>query len=135
MRLPAGRVDDRGEVLDLTLHRVGLGVTAVAAAAAPVIHDAEPGGCKVLPQRHVLAPVVEPTPDEDERGPVTAEPVVTDGGAVSGDHMRHGVLLSRPTCGARAAQLTPVPVPRGDPERRRRLPRCTRRTHRLLAPR
>ena len=81
--MPAGRVDHRGEILDLALDGIRLAVAAVAAAPAVVAVDGEarrqqPGE----PDLARIAAVTERAGDEDQ-GVAVALAVVGDGGAVA----------------------------------------------------
>lgn len=92
MGAPAGRLDDSGEIVDLALDRVGLGVAAVAAPTPP-IRDGGELIREVLAERKVLGTIVQSAADQDHDGSVVAESVVADGGAVGRCHMRHVLLL------------------------------------------
>jgi hypothetical protein len=65
MGAAAGRLDQRLEVLDLALHRVGLGVAATPAAAPAVVEDGEARG-QFLRERDVLRAVDGAAADEDD---------------------------------------------------------------------
>jgi hypothetical protein len=79
-RRPAHRVDQRFDVFDLALDRVGRGIAAVAAAAPVVSNDGEVrrkagGQCGRIRARP------ERASDQDQRGAL-ARPVVGDGGTI-----------------------------------------------------
>src|SRR5215470_2244503 len=75
------RLDDRGQVGDLEIGGVGLGVPAVAAAAPVVGADGEPAG--QARGRDERLPVAERAEDDDQ-GRSVAGAVVGDDGAVRG---------------------------------------------------
>jgi hypothetical protein len=83
VRVPAGRVDHRGEILDLALDGIRLGVAAVAAAPAVVAVDGEARRQRSseLDQAGIAA-VTERAGDQDQ-GVAVAFADVGDGGAVA----------------------------------------------------
>src|SRR3954454_6005551 len=98
MGMPAGRTDDRLDVLDLALDGVRQRVAAVAPAASVEVPDGEVGGQRGG-EAVVRAPIHRAAGDEDDRGPRAGDiggeprPVLRGDGL---DRVRgHLVLLSR----------------------------------------
>src|SRR5688572_9081948 len=81
-RFPSGRGDERGDVLDLTLHRIGMRVAALTTPTAVEVDDAEALGQLQRKVAHGRA-IAQNAGGEDD-GPAATDAIKSDAGAVGG---------------------------------------------------